>query len=162
MANHGLPCFRGGRDPVPTFVFVSTTLLVVMSLTFALVVALVVGQTNAFTSFPEHSLRGPFTSFDEVGMRKIDGWNLGGTAAFHENFLRLTNDRQSRQGSLWSNVKMDRDEWSATLRFRVSGQGKKLFGDGIGFWFTDKSAYAEGSLHGTTNTFKGFGIILDT
>lgn len=118
--------------------------------------------SNAFTSFPEQTLRGPFTTFDESGMRIVEGWKLNGQAAFHENFLRLTNDRQSRRGSLWSTSKMDRDEWSATLRFRVSGQGRKLFGDGLGVWFTDKASYVEGSLHGTTNSFKGFGIILDT
>ena len=134
----------------------------IISLALVLLLSELIQPTNAFTSFPENSLRGPFTTFDESGMRRVEGWTLNGQAAFHENFLRLTNDRQSRRGSLWSATKMDRDEWSATLRFRVSGQGKKLFGDGLGVWFTDKSSYVEGPLHGTTNTFKGFGIILDT
>ena len=142
--------------------FIEDQMSSLLPLTLALALLFLIHPTNAFTGFPENSLRGPFTTFDESGMRIVDGWKLNGQAAFHENFLRLTNDRQSRRGSLWSTSKMDRDEWSSTLRFRVSGQGRKLFGDGLGLWFTDKSSYVEGPLHGTTNSFKGFGIILDT
>ena len=52
---------------------------------------------RAFTTLPQFSLSGPYTAFDSEGMRRTPGWALGGTAAFHENFLRLTNDRQSKR-----------------------------------------------------------------
>ncbi len=52
---------------------------------------------RAFTTLPQFSLSGPYTAFDSDGMRRTPGWALGGTAAFHENFLRLTNDRQSKR-----------------------------------------------------------------
>ncbi len=41
-------------------------------------------------------------------------------------------------------------------------QGKKLFGDGIGLWYTAHDKHKDGPLHGFTDTFKGFGIVLDT
>jgi hypothetical protein len=128
----------------------------------ALLAALFLYRADAVSVISEHTLRGPFSSFDSAGMRKMDGWNLGGFAAFHENFLRLTNDRQSRRGTLWNTHKLERDEWSTTLRFRISGQGKKLFGDGLALWVTGNSQPEEGPLHGMSSTFKGFGIILDT
>jgi mannose-binding lectin 2 len=128
----------------------------------ALLLAAAGGGARAFSPIPELSLRGPFTAFDGDGMRRVDGWALGGTAAVHENFVRLTNDRQSKRASAWATARLDREEWSATVRFRVSGQGKKLFGDGLALWFTGHSTHKDGTLHGFTDTFKGFGVVLDT
>ena len=128
----------------------------------ALLLAAAGGGARAFSPIPELSLRGPFTAFDGDGMRRVDGWTLGGTAAVHENFVRLTNDRQSKRASAWATARLDREEWSATVRFRVSGQGKKLFGDGLALWFTGHSTHKDGTLHGFTDTFKGFGVVLDT
>ena len=48
------------------------------------------------------------------------------------------------------------------LRFRVSGQGKRLFGDGFAFWVTDQLYPASGQLFGLADSFKGFAIIFDT
>lgn len=89
-------------------------------------------------------------------MRHIPKWTTGGNGLdLNENFIRLTPDRQSRKGYLWSNTKLEgRDEWSATLRFRVSGQGKRFFGDGLAFFATQHPYYREGSLHGFTDVFK--------
>lgn len=45
--------------------------------------------------------------------------------------MRVTNDRQSKKGWLWSERNWGSlDSWTITLRLRVSGQGKRLFGDG--------------------------------
>lgn len=116
----------------------------------------------AFTTIKEQSIIGPFTTFDADGMRTVPGWRLGGQASAQENFLRLTNDRQSKRSSVWSETKSVAEEWTATLRFRVSGQGKKLFGDGLALWYTAHDKHKDGKLHGFTDTFKGFGIVLDT
>lgn len=90
------------------------------------------------------------------------GWRLTGSASLQENFLRLTNDRASKRASVWSTTRVQLDEWSTTIRFRVSGQGKRLFGDGLAFWFTANEAHRDGTLHGFVDTFKGFGVIFDT
>jgi mannose-binding lectin 2 len=123
---------------------------------------LVASVAHAFTTVREQSIIGPFTSFDADGMRIVPGWRLGGHASAQENFLRLTNDRASKRSNVWSETKSTSEEWSATLRFRVSGQGKKLFGDGLAFWYTANDRHKDGPLHGFTDTFKGFGIVLDT
>ena len=49
-----------------------------------------------------------------------------------------------------------------TLRFRVSGQGKRMFGDGFALWVTQDGYHKDGALHGYADTFTGFGIIFDT
>ena len=85
----------------------------------------------AFTVVPEQSISGPFTSFDSDGFRTYPGWRVGGSTSLQENFIRLTNDRANKRASLWSSTRMAMDEWSTTIRFRVSGQGKRLFGDGL-------------------------------
>ena len=51
---------------------------------------------------------------------------------------------------------------SAILKFRIAGQGKTFFGDGIGIWFVQQGYYTEGNLHGSTEKFTGVGIIFDT
>ena len=48
------------------------------------------------------------------------------------------------------------------MTFRISGQGAKLFGDGIGLWLTQLSRQTAGELHGITSDFLGVGIIIDT
>jgi hypothetical protein len=37
---------------------------------------------------------------------------------------------QSKRSWLWCTQGLTSDEWSISIRFRVSGQGQKLFGDG--------------------------------
>lgn len=48
------------------------------------------------------------------------------------------------------------------MKFRISGQGKTFFGDGIGWWFVQQPYYNEGNLHGSVEKFTGVGIIFDT
>lgn len=79
----------------------------------------------------DHSFKGPFRAFDNEGNRKVPGWRTGGSTEVNEHFVRITNDRQSKKGWLWSEKNWNYlDGWTATLRLRVSGQGKRLFGDG--------------------------------
>lgn len=124
---------------------------------------ILIPSLTAVTVLPDHSFVPPFTNFNNEGMRTIPNWNSGGNGLdLNENFLRLTPDRVARKGYVWNTKAIDKDEWSATLRFRVSGQGKRMFGDGIGVFFTTMGNYRDGSLHGFTDTFKGFGVIFDT
>ena len=85
-----------------------------------------------------------------------------GSAAVHSHFVRLTPDRQSKKGAVWASTSVGVSELSATLKFRISGQGKKYFGDGMALWLTDSRSYRAGDFHGSTEKFKGLGIIFDT
>jgi mannose-binding lectin 2 len=95
-------------------------------------------------------------------MREVPGYKYVGHTAPMEHFIRLTSDRQSRQGSLWAQSPTTAHGWSAQLDFRISGSGRKLFGDGLAFWFTRMPRHVEGTLHGFTDTFTGFGIVFDS
>ena len=62
---------------------------------------------------------------------------------------------QNKRAWLWSSNSLSVDQWSATLRFRVSGQGQKLFGDGFAFWVTESRFIVDGPVHGYTDKFVG-------
>lgn len=96
------------------------------------------------------------------GMRSMPYWRYGGVAALNEHFLRLTPDRQGKSGYVQSTQANTADAWSSTFKFRVSGQGRKLFGDGIALWFTTQPGFRSGDLHGFTDMFTGFGVIFDS
>jgi len=51
---------------------------------------------------------------------------------------------------------------SAVMEFRISGQGKSLFGDGIALWLADQAYFSTGTYHGFNEYFKGVGIVIDT
>ena len=103
---------------------------------------------------------GPYyNDFDEdSGERKVgnDGdWRVYGDARVHSSFIRLTPDRQSKQGALWSRGPSASTSLNAILEFRISGQGKKLFGDGLGLWFVNQPYYSSGHLQGNNEYFNG-------
>lgn len=70
-------------------------------------------------------------------------------------YVRLTPDRQSKQGSLWNTIvrlilphnnyvsaffppyqPVQIHNWEMILHFGVHGSGKNLFGDGFALWYT--------------------------
>jgi lectin, mannose-binding 2 len=110
-----------------------------------------------------HSFQAPFNDVDSTGARLASPhWRASGTTAVNNNFIRLTPDRQSKKGALWSKKSVSVPNFSSILKFRISGQGKNFFGDGIGWWITQQSYYQEGNLHGFQEKFVGIGIIFDT
>lgn len=62
---------------------------------------------------------------------------------------------QSKRGWLWARSPLSANQWTITLRFRVSGQGKRLFGDGFALWFTQNRYYSDGPIHGFADKFIG-------
>lgn len=80
----------------------------------------------------------------------------------NNNFARLTPDRQSKKGALWSRKAIGVPEFSGVLKFRISGQGKSFFGDGLALWIVQQSFYDPGDLHGFKENFQGVGVIFDT
>lgn len=87
----------------------------------------------AYDVVPKLSFSAPFKQFNYSGMichsiiiclgnRMIDGWTCGGDAMINEYFIRLTPDRQSKNGFCWSRDSLSNGNWVTTIKFRISGQ----------------------------------------
>ncbi len=110
-----------------------------------------------------HNFQPPYQDVDNSGERLASRhWRSSGVTVVNTNFIRLTPDRQSKKGALWSRKAVGVSTFSSILKFRISGQGKNFYGDGIGFWVTQHGYYSEGNLHGSEEKFVGVGIIFDT
>jgi lectin, mannose-binding 2 len=128
-----------------------------------LLIAVVLAQIIYSAHVETHSFEPPFTEVDVSGSRMVNKhWRSSGVAAISQNFVRLTPDRQSKRGALWSRKALGLDAFTSTLKFRISGQGKQFFGDGIAMWIVNNAYYVEGDLHGNQEKFVGIGIIFDT
>lgn len=57
-----------------------------------------------------------------IGTRKIRNWQCTGDGVVNEYFVRLTPDRQSKNGVLWSGSTFNSGEFVTTIKFRISGQ----------------------------------------
>lgn len=105
----------------------------------------------------------PYETTTSKGTRIINEyWDTYGVASVNNNFIRLTPDRQSKKGAIWSKKTLGVDEFSATFKFRISGQGEKFFGDGLALWITHSDRHFDGTLHGSEEYFYGLGVIIDT
>eukprot|EP00510_Aplanochytrium_minuta_P004788 CAMPEP_0184021024 /NCGR_PEP_ID=MMETSP0954-20121128/9682_1 /TAXON_ID=627963 /ORGANISM="Aplanochytrium sp, Strain PBS07" /LENGTH=437 /DNA_ID=CAMNT_0026302965 /DNA_START=278 /DNA_END=1591 /DNA_ORIENTATION=- len=119
------------------------------------------GNDDVYTS---HSFQSPFDSFGDNKRIVSKKWRSGGETSIKEHFIRLTPDRQSKQGWLFNDDPIEFEDFEILLKFRISGQGKSLYGDGMGFWVTQKpdDRFVGGPLLGSTDEFYGFGILFDT
>ncbi|KAK8812777.1 hypothetical protein WA538_002511 [Blastocystis sp. DL] len=109
-----------------------------------------------------HSFAPPFNNYAWSGNRRITGWTCGDNASIKEFFIRLTPDRQSKSGYCWSDTPLNSNKWVTTFKFRISGQGEYLFGDGMTFFFTNQKSHESGELHGSSDEFVGFAVNLAT
>jgi mannose-binding lectin 2 len=105
----------------------------------------------------EHSLVAPYQG---TGM-DIPFWEFGGTSVVTSSYVRLTPDRQSKQGNLWNTAPLQVHNWDVLLHFNVHGKGKDLFGDGFAFWYTKEKGQF-GPIFGNAEYFTGLGIFFDT
>ncbi|OQR87920.1 lectin [Achlya hypogyna] len=112
------------------------------------------------------SFEKPFDQINAEGVREVsDDFSFGGHAQVNRHFVRLTTDRQSKRGYIWSKNalgQLTRPEFSMILTFRISGQGERWYGDGIGLWVTTEPRHVDGINHGFTDKFTGFGVVVDT
>lgn len=110
------------------------------------------------------SFKKPFDHISADGIRQVSAnWQQGGSTMVNKHFIRLTPDRQSKRGYIWSTDTIGRDEFSAILTFRVSGQGKRWFGDGLALWITSSPTnHVDGENHGFTDRYTGVGVVFDT
>ncbi|XP_065919379.1 vesicular integral-membrane protein VIP36-like [Dysidea avara] len=105
----------------------------------------------------EHSLTKPYTG---AGM-DIPNWDFVGSTMVASSYIRLTPDRQSKQGALWNKIPVHMHNWEILVQFSVSGSGRQLFGDGFAFWYTKEHAEL-GPVLGNRDFFTGLGVFFDT
>ncbi|KAK2799182.1 hypothetical protein FQN50_008571 [Emmonsiellopsis sp. PD_5] len=78
----------------------------------------------------------------------------------YSSYIRLTPDRQSRQGWLFSRVPLTATNWQVEVEFSIHGEGN-LHGDGFAMWLT-KQRGTKGPVFGSADKFEGLGIFFDT
>ncbi|KAK4964240.1 hypothetical protein LTR66_012395 [Elasticomyces elasticus] len=84
----------------------------------------------------------------------------GDTVVRADKYIRLTSDRPSQSGWIFSRVPLTATNWEITVEFSINGQGS-LFGDGMALWVTRQRAQ-QGSVFGMQDKFEGLGIFFDT
>ncbi|XP_037340631.2 lectin, mannose-binding 2-like a [Pungitius pungitius] len=107
----------------------------------------------------EYSLSKPYQGVGSLGSSH---WELMGDAMVTTDQLRLTADKQSRQGAVWSRLPCHLTDWEMQVHFKIHGQGKKnLNGDGLAIWYT-KERGQKGPVFGNKDNFTGLGVFVDT
>ncbi|GBC05348.1 hypothetical protein RclHR1_06190007 [Rhizophagus clarus] len=105
-----------------------------------------------------HSIYMPYIDQD-LQSRWFD---FGADAVINTNkHIRLTHDRQSQTGWLWSRLPITSTNWQVEFEFNIDGQHPTLHGDGMAVWFTSERAKV-GPVFGFIDRFEGLGIFFDT
>ncbi|KAF2456515.1 legume-like lectin family-domain-containing protein [Lineolata rhizophorae] len=104
-----------------------------------------------------HSLQAPYLDSD-MQSRWFD---FGGdTVVRTDQYVRLTPDKTSRSGWLFSRVPLTATNWEIEVAFKIHGSGT-LYGDGMAMWIT-KQRGQQGPVFGSVDNFEGLGIFIDT
>jgi len=77
-----------------------------------------------------------------------------------DQYIRLTSDRPSQDGWLFSRLPLSATNWRIEATFQIHGSGI-LHGDGMAMWLTKERA-TPGPVFGSTDNFNGLGIFIDT
>lgn len=105
-----------------------------------------------------HSLAPPYLDSD-FQSRWFD---FGGdTIVRADKYIRLTSDRPSQGGWLFSRVPLTATNWEIEFEFKIHGEASSLHGDGFAMWLTKQRA-TRGPVFGSTDNFEGLGIFFDT
>lgn len=89
-------------------------------------------------------------------------FDFGGSTIINTNkHVRLTQDRSSQAGWLWSRLALAPNSYEIEIEFRVDGKSNTIFGDGFAVWLT-KSRAGMGPVFGSTDYWDGLGIFFDT
>jgi len=89
-------------------------------------------------------------------------FDFGADAVVNTNkYIRLTHDRQSQTGWLWSRLPLTTPNWQVEFEFNIDGEHPTLHGDGMAVWFTTERAQV-GPVFGFIDKFEGLGIFFDT
>jgi len=114
---------------------------------------------NGIKSIPlrTHTLVSPYLDSD-MQSRWFD---FGGDTIIRaDQHIRLTSDRPSQEGWIFSRVPLTATNWEIEVEFKIHGKGN-LHGDGMAMWLTKQRA-SPGTVFGHTDKFEGLGIFFDT
>ncbi|KAI9733737.1 MAG: hypothetical protein M1818_007151 [Claussenomyces sp. TS43310] len=104
-----------------------------------------------------HTLVQPYLDSDMLSR----WWEFGGdTVVRADKYVRLTPDRPSREGWVFSRVPLTATNWEIEVEFKIYGKGN-LHGDGMAMWLTRQRSQP-GTVFGSTDNFEGLGIFFDT
>ncbi|KJZ74095.1 hypothetical protein HIM_06544 [Hirsutella minnesotensis 3608] len=104
-----------------------------------------------------HSLQEPYLD-SPMQSRWFD---FGGDTIIRtDSYVRLTSDRPSQSGWLFSRVPLTATNWEVEVEFKISGNNH-LYGDGFAMWIT-KQRGQQGQVFGFVDKFEGLGIFIDT
>ncbi|KAI0709625.1 legume-like lectin [Fomitopsis betulina] len=109
-------------------------------------------------SLRTHSIYAPYIDQDLQNR----WWDFGADAYVNTNkHVRLTRDRPSQMGWLWSRVPLTAQNWIIEVEFKIHGESTHLYGDGLAMWLT-KTRAEPGPVFGSIDNFEGLGLFLDT
>ncbi|KAK2070169.1 hypothetical protein P8C59_004688 [Phyllachora maydis] len=104
-----------------------------------------------------HSLNQPYLDSD----MQSRWYDFGGDAVIRtDSYIRLTSDRPSQTGWLWSKVPLTATNWEIEVEFKIHGKNQ-LYGDGFAMWLT-KDRAKQGPVFGSADNFEGLGVFFDT
>ncbi|KAH8737929.1 concanavalin A-like lectin/glucanase domain-containing protein [Ilyonectria robusta] len=104
-----------------------------------------------------HSLQQPYLDSD----MQSRWYDFGGdTIVRTDSYIRLTSDRPSQTGWMYSRVPLTATNWQVEVEFKISGKNQ-LYGDGLAMWITRQRAQS-GTVFGGPDKFEGLGIFIDT
>ncbi|GAA5977319.1 hypothetical protein JCM11641_000063 [Rhodosporidiobolus odoratus] len=116
------------------------------------------GNTEKTVPLRTHSLYAPYVDSD-LQNRWFD---FGGSTIINTNkHVRLTQDRPSQAGWLWSRLALAPNSFEVEFEFRVDGKSNNIFGDGFAMWLTRGRA-GMGPVFGSVDYWDGLGIFFDT
>ncbi|ENH64321.1 hypothetical protein FOC1_g10013591 [Fusarium oxysporum f. sp. cubense race 1] len=84
----------------------------------------------------------------------------GDTIIRTDSYIRLTSDRPSQSGWMYSRVPLTATNWQVEVEFKISGKNQ-LYGDGFAMWITRQRAQ-QGTVFGGPDNFEGLGVFIDT
>ncbi|XP_053573010.1 vesicular integral-membrane protein VIP36 [Bombina bombina] len=107
----------------------------------------------------EHSLIKPYQG---VGSSSMSSWDFSGNTILTSQYVRLTSDERSREGSIWNRMPCFLMDWELHVQFQIHGGGKKnLHGDGFALWYA-KDRLIPGPVFGNQDNFHGLAVFVDT
>lgn len=107
----------------------------------------------------EHSLIKPYQG---VGSSAMPLWDFMGSTMLTSQYVRLTPDERSKEGSIWNSMPCFLKDWEMHVHFRIHGSGKKnLHGDGFALWYA-KDRLQQGPVFGNHDKFHGLAVFVDT
>ncbi|KAI1854820.1 hypothetical protein JX265_002459 [Neoarthrinium moseri] len=104
-----------------------------------------------------HTLQQPYLDSDMASR----WYDFGGdTIVRTDSYIRLTSDRPSQNGWLFSRVPLTATNWEIEVEFKIHGKNQ-LYGDGFAMWLT-KERGKQGNVFGHSDNFEGLGLFVDT